>query len=84
MKLSKEEKQREDLPAKTDKVIWVLDASSGIVFKVEIPAHFPENGDYEGFLEANLPNDIRLKDCSWMIGGTDAVTIHRDRYHLGF
>ena len=82
--LSKEEKQREALPAKTDAVVWVLDASSGIVFKVEIPENFPENGDYEDFLEANLPNDIRLKDCDWMVGGVDAVTIHRHRYHLGF
>ena len=66
------------------KYIWVLDTSSGIVFKVEIPENFPENGDYEDFLEANLPNDIRLKDCDWMVGGADAVTIHRHRYHLGF
>ena len=84
MKLSKEEKQREALPAKADEFIWVLDAANGNVLKVEIPAHFPENGDYEDFLEANLPNDIRLKDCNWMVGGTDAVTIHRDRYILGF
>ena len=84
MKLSKEEKQREALPAKTDAVVWVLDASSGIVFKVEIPENFPENGDYENFLEANLPNDIRLKDCNWMIGEAGGVTIHRDRYVLGF
>ena len=77
----------EALPAKTDEFIWVLDASSGIVFKVEVPANFPEDAqteDYEDFLEANLPNDIRLKDCNWMIGETEAVTIHRDRYHLGF
>ena len=80
----KDDKRAEALPAHVDKFIWVLDASSGIVFKVEIPANFPENGDYEDFLEANLPNDIRLKDCNWMVGGTDAVTIHRHRYHLGF
>ena len=78
------EKRREDLPAREDRFVWVLDASSGIVFKVEIPAHFPENGDYEDFLEANLPNDIRLKDCNWMVGEAGVVTIHRDRYHLGF
>ena len=78
------EKRREALPAKTDKFVWVLDASSGIVFKVEIPANFPENGDYEDFLEANLPNDIRLKDCDWMVGEAGVVTIHRDRYVLGF
>ena len=82
--LVKRLKRAEALPAKTDKFVWVLDSCSGIVFKVEIPANFPENGDYEDFLEANLPNDIRLKDCNWMVGGTDAVTIHRDRYHLGF
>ena len=82
--LVKRLKRAEALPAKTDAVVWVLDASSGIVFKVEIPENFPENGDYENFLEANLPNDIRLKDCNWMVGGTDAVTIHRHRYHLGF
>ena len=78
------EKRREDLPAREDRFVWVLDASSGIVFKVEIPAHFPENGDYEDLLEANLPNDIRLKDCNWMVGEAGVVTIHRDRYHLGF
>ena len=82
--LVKRLKRAEALPAKTDKFVWVLDASSGIVFKVEIPANFPENGDYENFLEANLPNDIRLKDCNWMIGEAGVVTIHRDRYVLGF
>jgi len=82
--LVKRLKRAEALPAKTDKFVWVLDSCSGIVFKVEIPANFPENGDYEDFLEANLPNDIRLKDCNWMVGGVDAVTIHRHRYHLGF
>ena len=84
MELSKEEKQREALPAKTDEFIWVLDAANGNVLKVEIPAHFPENGDYEDYLEANLPEGIRLEDCNWMIGGTEVVTIHRHRYHLGF
>ena len=84
LRLRCEKGRAEALHAKTDKFIWVLDASSGIVFKVEIPENFPENGDYEDFLEANLPNDIRLKDCNWMVGGTDAVTIHRHRYHLGF
>ena len=82
--LVKRLKRAEALPAKTDKFVWVLDASSGIVFKVEIPANFPENGDYENFLEANLPNDIRLKDCNWMVGEAGVVTIHRDRYVLGF
>jgi len=82
--LVKRLKCAEALPAHEDKIVWVLDASSGIVFKVEIPESFPENGDYEDFLEANLPNDIRLKDCNWMVGGVDAVTIHRHRYHLGF
>ena len=82
--LVKRLKRAEALPAKTDEFIWVLDSCSGTVFKVEIPAHFPENGDYEDFLEANLPNDIRLKDCDWMVGEAGVVTIHRDRYHLGF
>ncbi len=82
--LVKRLKQRHGLPAHEDRFVWVLDASSGIVFKVEIPAHFPENGDYEDLLEANLPNDIRLKDCDWMVGEAGVVTIHRDRYHLGF
>ena len=71
------------LPAKTDKFVWVLDAASGIVFKVEIPIHFPENGDYEDYLEANLPKDIRLTDCNWMVGDAGVVTITRERYHLG-
>ena len=83
-RLKKEKGRAEALLAKTDKFVWVLDASSGIVFKVEIPAHFPENGDYEEFLEANLPNDIRLTDCNWMVGEAGVVTIHRDRYVLGF
>ena len=82
--LVKRLKRAEALPAKTDKFVWVLDSCSGIVFKVEIPANFPENGDYEDFLEANLPNDIRLKDCNWMVGEAGVVTIHRDRYVLGF
>ena len=69
---------------KDSKHIWVLDASFGDVVRIEIPANFPENGDYESFLEANLPNDIRLKDCDWMVGEADTVTIHRHRYHLGF
>ena len=79
-------KRRKALPAKTDEFIWVLDASSGIVFKVEVPANFPEDAqteDYENYLEANLP-EVRLKDCDWMIGIGGVVTIHRDRYHLGF
>ena len=84
MKRLNEYAHRPLLPARNDKYIWVLDASSGIVFKVEIPANFPENGDYEDFLEANLPNDIRLTDCNWMVGKAGVVTIHRDRYHLGF
>ena len=82
--LVKRLKRAEALPAKEDKFVWVLDSCSGIVFKVEIPANFPENGDYEDFLEANLPNDIRLKDCNWMVGEAGVVTIHRDRYVLGF
>ena len=82
--LVKRLKRAEALPAKTDKFVWVLDSCSGIVFKVEIPANFPENGDYEDFLEANLPNDIRLKDCNWMVGEAGVVTIHRHRYVLGF
>ena len=77
-------KRAEDLPAKTDKFVWVLDAICGIVFNVEIPANFTDNGVYEDFLEANLPNDIRLKDCNWMVGEAGVVTIHRDRYVLGF
>ena len=83
-RLKQEKGRAEALLAKTDKLVWVLDSCSGIVFKVEIPENFPENGDYEDFLEANLPNDIRLKDCDWMVGGTEAVTIHRHRYVLGF
>ena len=34
--------------------IWVLDASSAGVFKVELPSNFPENGDYEKFLDSSL------------------------------
>jgi len=79
-------KRREALPAKTDEFIWVLDASSGIVFKVEVPANFPEDAqteDYEDFLEANLP-EVRLKDCDWMVSSAEVHDVVRWRYHLGF
>ena len=73
-----------ELPAKTDEFIWVLDASSGDVLRVEIPESFPENGDYENYLEANLPEGYRLKDCDWMVGGFHFREVVRERYHLGF
>jgi hypothetical protein len=75
--------RREALPAKTDKFIWVLDAANSVVLKVEIPIHFPENGDYEDYLEANLPETIRLSDCNWLVAGAGVITITRERYHLG-
>ena len=77
------EKQQEALPAKTDEFIWVLDAANGNVLKVEIPAHFPENGDYEDYLEANLPEGVRLKDCNWQVCGAEVQTVVRWRYHKG-
>ena len=73
----------EALPAKTNQFIWVLDASSGDVLRVELPESFPENGDYEDYLEANLPFPVRLKDCDWLIGGAGFQTVVRKRYHLG-
>ena len=73
----------EALPAKTDEFIWVLDAANGNVLKVEIPIHFPENGDYEDYLEANLPEGIRLQDCNWLIAGAGVQTVVRWRYHKG-
>lgn len=79
-----EKKRREALPAHADKFIWVLDMSSGNVLKVEIPVHFPENGDYEDYLEANLPEDVSLEDCNWMVSGAEVHDIVRWRYHLGF
>ena len=57
--------------------IWVLDASSAGVFKVELPSNFPENGDYEKFLDGALPKDVRLKDCSWMIGGDNVSSLYQ-------
>ena len=48
--------------------IWVLDVSSAGVFRIELPSNFPENGNYEEFIEQSLPKDVRLKDCSWMLG----------------
>ena len=81
-----EEGRSEALPAKTDEFIWVLDASSGIVFKVEIPANFPEDAqteDYEDYLEANLPEGVRLKDCNWQVCGDVVQTVVRWRYHKG-
>ena len=76
--------RRKALPAHADKFIWVLDAANGNVLKVEIPIHFPENGDYEDYLEANLPKDIRLSDCNWLVAGAGVQTVVRERYHLGF
>ena len=75
--------RREALPAKTDEFIWVLDAANGNVLKVELPVHFPENGDYEDYLEANLPEGIRLQDCNWLIAGAGVQTVVRERYQLG-
>jgi hypothetical protein len=72
-----------ELLAKTDEFIWVLDAANGNVLKVEIPIHFPENGDYEDYLEANLPEGIRLQDCNWLIAGAGVQTVVRWRYHKG-
>jgi hypothetical protein len=57
--------------------IWVLDAASAGVFKVELPNNFPENGDYEKFLDDALPKDVRLKDCSWMIGGANHSCLYQ-------
>jgi hypothetical protein len=76
----------EALPAKTDEFIWVLDASSGDVLRVELPENFPEDAqteDYENYLEANLPYPVRLKDCDWLIGGFGFREVVRERYHLG-
>jgi hypothetical protein len=80
----KNDKRAKALPAHADRFIWVLDSCSGDVLRVEIPSHFPENGDYEDYLEANLPNDIRLSDCNWQVGGAEFHKIERWRYHLGF
>ena len=83
MELVKGVNRREALPAKTDEFIWVLDAANGNVLKVELPVHFPENGDYEDYLEANLPEGVRLKDCNWLIAGAGVQTVVRWRYHKG-
>ena len=83
MELTNERYYRETLPAKTDEFIWVLDAANGNVLKVEIPVHFPENGDYEDYLEANLPEGVRLSDCNWLIAGAGVQTVVRWRYHKG-
>ena len=47
--------------------IWVLDGASAGVFKIELPCNFPENGDYEVFLDKALPKDVRITECNWMI-----------------
>ena len=76
----------EALPAKTNQFIWVLDASSGDVLRVELPENFPEDSqteDYENYLEANLPYPVRLKDCDWLIAGAGVQTVVRWRYHKG-
>ncbi len=83
--LLENDKRAKDLPAREDKFIWVLDASSGDVLRIEVPSHFPENGDYENYLERfGLPEGYRLKDCSWMVGGFHFREVVRERYHLGF
>ena len=82
----REELRTKELPAKTDEFIWVLDASSGDVLRVEIPENFPEDAqceDYEDYLDANLPYPVRLTDCDWLIGGAGFQTVVRKRYHLG-
>ena len=84
LRLRCEKGRAKALPAHTDKFIWVLDAANGNVLKVEIPTHFPENGDYEDYLEANLPEGVRLSDCNWLVGGAGVQTVVRERYHLGF
>ena len=43
-RLKCEEGRAEALPMREDKFIWVLDASSGDVLRIEVPSHFPENG----------------------------------------
>ena len=83
-RLKCEKGRAEALPMCEDKFIWVLDASSGDVLRIEVPSHFPENGDYENYLEANLPEGYRLKDCDWMVGGFHFREVVRERYHLGF
>ena len=83
-RLKCEKGRAEALPMREDKFIWVLDASSGDVLRIEVPSHFPENGDYENYLEANLPEGYRLKDCDWMVGGFHFREVVRERYHLGF
>ena len=86
MELVKGVNRREALPAKTDEFIWVLDASSGEVLRVELPESFPEDSqteDYEDYLEANLPEGIRLQDCNWLIAGAGVQTVVRWRYHKG-
>jgi len=83
-RLKCEKGRAEALPMREDKFIWVLDASSGDVLRIEVPSHFPENGDYENYLEANLPEGYRLKDCNWMVGGFHFREVVRERYHLGF
>jgi hypothetical protein len=83
-RLKCEKGRAEALPMREDKFIWVLDASSGDVLRIEVPSHFPENGDYENYLEANLPEGYRLKDCDWMVGGFHFREVVRERYYLGF
>ena len=59
---------------KDSKHIWVLDASFGDVVRIEIPANFPENGDYERLIEEafKIDNNGRgLKDCNWQIASWD-------------
>ena len=59
-----------------ERYMWILDASSGGVFKFEIPRHFPENGDYEKLVMSILPKDVRIQDCSWQEGTEDVQTLN--------
>ena len=59
--------------------IWVLDVASAGVFRIELPSNAPEDIDYEEFIDKALPKDVRIKDCTWMIG-SDKVSYLCERH----
>jgi hypothetical protein len=49
--------------------IWVLDNGSGDVFRITTPDDWsviPDKVDTVDWIDAQLPDDVRLKDCQYM------------------
>jgi hypothetical protein len=52
----------------TQEYVWILDASSGSIYKMFVPKWWGESEEsYEELIEVSLPDDVRMKDCDWML-----------------